>query len=918
MPTSHISSIGRQQSNPVDLSDRLAELRAAVMDRAEQHPISGNAAFLPDGRVVCHPRPAGDSRYPYGGSGFTFWATANGRLSANSGPYFWLLPSDEGQDPPVSAFVGHLDGDDTVGVFSVLPTPAASLETESLLKRYTVFGHDAVYYFAESRGLLAVLRAFVDQDTTGRPTLYFTLYAENRRDTAAGVMTSLCLKPFCRHQFSPTAEDRWFQRVQVDQTTSPAQGVAGAGSANWNRALPSFVVETNEDVSRFESVTNRSIVRRCVKLSPEPSASIISPGDGQPHRRIDKAHSLHDQTTTSFREYVGGPNRGLGNAAFLSGGEFSGTSPLTTFKENAVVADIKRLTLPGRSSVRCDYAWTDCDEWSQTVGDSLSSRVVDNAAERVANRITERRSSRLAFGGQAAAGPSADAFNRFVPYLQRQVAVCAQLRGYMQVSPNSLIGFRDVMQALEGHLLDDASSAREGILEALEYVLPDGRCPRQYLPATDGKPAIGDLREFVDQGSWAVSAVASYVHATGDAGFLSELVGYHQADEAGGRTLLPAGEHDSVLAHLVRIVEYLIRQLDKDTGLVRALYGDWNDAIDGLGVAIDRKTEFGSGVSVMASLHLHKNLEELIDLLGRVNGSDRQTLADRLQEDLVRLGTNLRRHAVVSRGNERRILHGWGDQRSFYVGGFQDADGAARDGLTSNAFWALSSLYDEDPSIKSEILAALGRLDSTYGYKTFEPGFGPEASAVGRINKLPIGSAENGAAYIHATTFAIAGLFRIGEPRMAWEQIIKILPFLQHHTQLSHSPFVMPNSYVENLELNLDGQSMNDWQSGSSNVLWKTLVRYAAGYQPTLDGLRVSPAAWAPYPEISYEVEAYGAKVRLVRKEGEADQRRIEVNGELWRKVEKQAAASNDAAMIPWRTLRDRDANTIIVTDPVG
>ena len=207
-------------------------------------------------------------------------------------------------------------------------------------------------------------------------------------------------------------------------------------------------------------------------------------------------------------------------------------------------------------------------------------------------------------------------------------------------------------------------------------------------------------------------------------------------------------------------------------------------------------------------------------------------------------------------------MHGWGDQRSYFVGSFHDSDGLARDSLTSNAFWVLSNMLAEDPSLKKDILAAFERLDSPYGLKTFEPGFASHAPGVGRITKLPRGTAENGATYVHATTFAIAALFRMGEPKMAWQQIEKILPFSPHHQQPSHSPFVMPNSYVDAPQLNLTGQSMNDWQTGCSNVLLKLLLRYAFGFQPQLNHLCVAPAQWHPFDSLELTALAHGRRIR--------------------------------------------------------
>ena len=53
----------------------------------------------------------------------------------------------------------------------------------------------------------------------------------------------------------------------------------------------------------------------------------------------------------------------------------------------------------------------------------------------------------------------------------------------------------------------------------------------------------------------------------------------------------------------------------QNTGCIRALYGDWNDALDGLGVSTVSGVEYGTGVSVMATLQVYQNLGEMLEIL---------------------------------------------------------------------------------------------------------------------------------------------------------------------------------------------------------------------------------------------------------------------------------------------------------------
>ena len=118
----------------------------------------------------------------------------------------------------------------------------------------------------------------------------------------------------------------------------------------------------------------------------------------------------------------------------------------------------------------------------------------------------------------------------------------------------------------------------------------------------------------------------------------------------------------------------------------------------------------------------------------------------------------------------------------------------------------------------------------------------------------------------------------MGEAERAWQQLYKILPIT--HKFISTTPFVMPNSYVENAEKGFDGESMSDWFTGSGCVLLKVLVWYVFGVRAGLDGVTVSPAAGLPFEngEITLTVKGKAVKITL---EKSKNAREIYANGKL-------------------------------------
>lgn len=822
------------------LDDRQAASRCAM---------PGNAFFLDSGDVLALPRDNGDSRYPYGHGGFSLWACASGYLYANEGLFSLFLRSAEGQEPRAAFFAGFPREGGFLPV-PLLGVPLMEGGGGEAVERATVLAPAAAYYLCRAGGLLFGVRVFV----TEAREICFSLHAENPSPAARSLFVSPYLNPYLRHQIYESGEDRWFKEVRH---CPPANGGAGLGH---------FLLAVNEDKDRHHSITNWAAIvcgTRCAGGARLATA----------------------EATTSRNQYVGGTRSSLATPAALYHGTFGEGRPVCTFTENAIAGAILRLDLPSASAFRLDMVLgcsRDRAEALTRMEAGLDPERIDRACEEGEERDRANHSALRARWDQPRDQRLKPAvMNPFLEHLKRQVEFCSLLKGYVQLSENSLIGIRDVFQALEGLLFWRPEAARAKMIEALGFTTPDGRCFRQYsLPSSAGAIGRMDLRPFIDQGCWVISCVATYLRMTGDVGFLGETCGYHVIVDEAGRKVEASDQRDTVLDHLLRIMAFLLSNRAADTGCIRALYGDWNDALDGLGISSDPAEPYGSGVSVMASLQVYANLAEMAEIL-RATGDDRHNpVIRRYQEARAELGRNLRRHAVVSGADgKRRIVHGWGDRRGYLVGSFRDPDGCARDGLTSNAFWVLSGLDAEDRSLQPDILRALERLDSKYGYKTFEPFFEPDTPGVGRIGKLPPGTAENGAVYVHATVFAIMALFRMGRAREGWEQLVKILPFTDLHGNLSHSPFVMPNAYGFNPGKFIDGENMNDWQTGSSNVLLKLLIRYVFGFEPAPDGFWVQPAAWSPFGGFDFHIRFRGREVRLRYSDSGSGRRAFRVNG---------------------------------------
>ena len=126
----------------------------------------------------------------------------------------------------------------------------------------------------------------------------------------------------------------------------------------------------------------------------------------------------------------------------------------------------------------------------------------------------------------------------------------------------------------------------------------------------------------------------------------------------------------------------------------------------------------------------------------------------------------------------------------------------------------------------------------------------------------------------------------MGEEKRAWEQILKIIPIT--HQKLNLSPFVMSNQYKYNEELGMDGESGNDWFTGSGAVLTRIIFEYALGVQAQTDGVRIALPTYVPTKNISMSVNIKGIRMEYTYCNEGRGKRQYFVNGVLQNTVKDE------------------------------
>lgn len=783
-----------------------------------------NSYYLNENDILCCEREKGESRYPYDSDGLVVWAKSSGYIDACESTFAIFKTVNFAEDPSISFFAGiPLEN----GEFFPVSVLGANRQLFEPLKvdRYVVYSFRCAYYIADTDNVTFAVRLHVSEDKH----IHFSYVAINKTEETVPFYMASSIEAILR--FAET-EAFWDRMTKYGEKYD-------CGSYMLRSYGDSLVINIKAEGGNI----------------------------------TDEYH------TVAKSDFLGPKGRGLTNALALRTGEFAKEHKKANTTDIPMASDIVHYELAAGESIRREFDlsyYHGVEKANEAVGAPVDTDAIDAALFASEEKEKHEFDKMVVEFNDWNGSIRAKVLNRFIRNVQKQVSFCALGKNY--AGPH--IGIRDVFQQLESSLIWHTKESRDKIITALNYILEDGRPPRQFsLPATPDMIPDMDLRKYIDQGVWVISTIYTYLCYTDDYSILDEECSYYVANEDNTWIERKSDIRDTVLDHMVKIMDYLISKLDREygTNCLRALTGDWNDAIDGLGKPLDQGKDFGSGVTVMASLQLYQNLREMTELLTRIGKyTDKLELYDKTSKELVK---GLFEYAIdYNEDGERRIIHGWGDKISYKLGSWNDADGVARRSTTANSFWVLSGMINNDTSLAKEVLENFAAVDSIYGIKTFDVAFPPSLKfEAGRIAGITDGTYENNAAYVHASMFAIMALFSLGQSKKAWEEMEKSAVI--SHENCTMTSFAMPNSYCSSEEYEMEGDSMGDWYTGSGTVLIKSLIKFGFGICPTLDGLCLQTPATMPCSSCKLQLTVKGHPITVIYNNTGADKRTVKING---------------------------------------
>lgn len=213
--------------------------------------------------------------------------------------------------------------------------------------------------------------------------------------------------------------------------------------------------------------------------------------------------------------------------------------------------------------------------------------------------------------------PEVDSYLYWLRYQALAERIWAR-KGFYQAS--GAFGFRDQLQDCVNLIWVEPALARRQILLHAAHQFVEGDTVHWFFLQQDGRTSFSSRSHASDNLLWLAWAVAEYVRMTGDETLLDETVPYLDAEvplqplpegkQGIGFFPLRSTREDSVLKHVRRALDLVLKKRMGKHGLPLMGTGDWNDGLDEIGSE-------GRGESVWLAFFLYYILRELMPLMER-------------------------------------------------------------------------------------------------------------------------------------------------------------------------------------------------------------------------------------------------------------------------------------------------------------
>lgn len=411
-------------------------------------------------------------------------------------------------------------------------------------------------------------------------------------------------------------------------------------------------------------------------------------------------------------------------------------------------------------------------------------------------------------------------FAEFLPY-QTYCSRFYGRTGYYQVS--GAYGFRDQLQDCLTMLYIDKEAVRRHILDCAAHQFVSGDVMHWWHA-----PFFGVRTRIMDDRLFLPYITAEYIQFTGECEILAQRIAFlkdvaiPKNSESVCDNMTVSQQEGSLLEHCKRAIFSVCENI-ADDGLVLMHGGDWNDAMNLVGIR-------GKGKSVWLTMFLYEVINKF---LRHITHPDEKKY---LFEKLVRL-----KRGVAKYYNGRYFARAVSDDGTL-IG--SPAASECKIDLLTQAYAAISGIAPREQCISALLSAEQALVDKENKLiKLFHPPF-KQSENIGYICDYPPGIRENGGQYTHAAIWFIIALYKTGQKDKAYEYLY-MLSGINHCKNSADAAIYKAEPYVLSADVysgDNAGRAGWTWYTGAASWYYVAIVRYLFGITFKNGVITVDPA----------------------------------------------------------------------------